>query len=191
MKKKKSKNIRTLERIKLDAQIRLLNKQIAQIGKPESWWKRNVVPLAAVGVSLIAAISPQARTTQVNVPRPAIEQQRDSNREDDKEIPLDPLAPPFPESIVCSDPTAVGKYFDRHEPSSRYTISKVTFVDPATSPLLAQVYKILEKSEDPQAMKAKIIETLEQQPTIHPKLVGKQFVKRVVSEVENVKIVKS
>jgi hypothetical protein len=203
MKDKRTKSLGA--QVRLEAQVQLLNKQIAQLGKPESWWRRNVVPIAAVVVSLFSALTPQARSTNIYLQPPRIEQQqqRSEDRKEKGAPPTQPFVPPrhaILNTIRNWDRYIVATKQARHRSEAvslggvsplMPTIKVPTYskpMDPATLSVLNRVYRVLETSDDPVATKAKIIKNLEQQPSLHKKLVDEKFVNGVINEVKKVEV---
>lgn len=176
--KTKSKTKVSFERVKLNAEMRLLNKKIQQIEKPESWFKKNVVAMAAVVVSLISVLAPKASSvTNIYIEPPRAErQQEEYQKRERKPQPTEPYDPPRHPDLPLNPLMPV------------ITIPKPTDIDPNTLMVLRNVVSAMEKSDDPLATRMKIVEGLKEQPRLHKRLVHDAFIKELLDEIEKIQV---
>jgi hypothetical protein len=179
--KTKSKSIASLKQVKANAQIRLINKRIQQIEKPQSWFKKNVVAIAAVGVSLISVLAPKASSvTNIYIEPPKAERVVDEYRKREiKPLPTEPFEPPRHPGLPTNPLMPI------------ITIPTQQDIDPETLAVLRNVMEVLERSDDPIATKAKIVEGLRDQPRLHKRLVDDAFIKKLLDQIEKVEVLQA
>lgn len=171
MRRKKGKAAQALNRLKLETEIQLIKRQIKHTEaetKQLSWWKKNLLALAAIIISLFSVLGPKAKSAEVYLRHP--EEDSQPLDRDDKDDKWDD--PPKPVYLLYKQHPI---YQGPHKQ-----------IDKGTVLILLEIMKVLEQSEDPTKTKVQIIEKLKAQKEQHKILIDARFIDQIIKELEEV-----
>jgi hypothetical protein len=166
-----SKKVQQKAELKLiQWQLKKLEIEIKQAS--ESWWKKNVLALAALIISLIPIFNPSAaKRPEVYLVHPQ-EYSQPLKRGDKRDDLMDgpPLYPPLPEAPYKSN-QFIFEQSHEHLGSVRAL---------GTQKIIFKAIDIIDKSEDPVATKTRMIERLEGMKGQHKVLVEDEYVEYLI-----------